>query len=126
MTSYTKFINCPNPECGMPLEPTEESCPKCDTEIHKEFLNSYLEIDVAHKGQTKEDARQQIIEGLSDALLLQYKGLKVIHGFGGENRNRGVIAREAKYVLQGIADSKGYTLKQDGNNPGAHILVFED
>ena len=125
MTETASTINCPNPVCGIPVTATESSCPKCDTPLHDAFSEQYYEIDVAHSSQTREEARLQIEEGLNYALLYRYKGLKVIHGYGGANRNRGVIAKEAKWRLQDIADRKGYELEQDRHNPGAHILNFD-
>ena len=120
-----KFILCSNPDCGIPIDPSALSCPKCDTPLRQSLSRYYFEIDVAHAGQTREDARQQIAEGLNEALLFGYKGLRVIHGHGGAHRSRGTIAREAKYILQQLATAKGYKLKPDGNNMGAHLIDFD-
>lgn len=107
------------------MDPTDLHCPKCDTSLHQAFSERYYEIDVAHAGQTWEDARIQIEEGLNAALLYRYKGLKVVHGYGSSNPRRGVIAREARYLMQLIAERKGYELRPDRNNPGAHLLDFD-
>jgi len=125
MTPPQQLVDCPNPFCGIPVDPADQTCPKCDTSLHDVFSKQYLEIDVAHAGQTREDARLQIEEGLNAALLHRYRGLRVIHGFGGSNRNRGVIAREARYLMQRIAERKGYGFRPDGENPGAHIIDFD-
>lgn len=125
MTLPNQSIDCPNPLCGIPVDPTGSNCPKCDASLRDVFCEQYFEIDVAHFGQSREDAREQIEEGLNAALLNHFKGLKVIHGFGGDNRNRGVIAKEAKYLMQRIAARKGYGFKPDRDNPGAHILDFD-
>jgi hypothetical protein len=124
MSGMSAFVECPNPLCGIPVDPADLTCPKCDTSLHDVFSAHYYEIDVAHAGQTREEARLEIEEGLNTALLHRYKGLRVIHGFGGANRNRGVIAREARYVMQRIAQRKGYGFRPDGDNPGAHIIDF--
>ena len=115
-----------NPDCGIPVDPAELTCPKCDTALHEACSEQYYEIDVAHAGQTREDARLQIEEGLNTALLYRFKGLRVVHGYGGAYRSRGVIAKEARYIMQGIAERKAYGFRPDGNNPGAHIIDFED
>ena len=125
MTDLPGLVECPNPFCGIPVDPTERHCPKCDASLHEVFSKQYLEIDVAHHGQTREDARLEIEEGLNMALLHRFKGLRVIHGYGGANRNRGVIAREARDVMQRIAERKGYGFRPDGDNPGAHIIDYD-
>lgn len=125
MPGHPQLIECPNPHCGIPVDPADQYCPKCDAALHDVFSKLFYEIDVAHDGQTREDAREEIEEGLNFALLHRYRGLRVIHGFGGDNRNRGVIAREAKYVMQRIAERKGYDFRPDGDNPGAHVIDFD-
>ena len=126
MAKPVPLIECTNPDCGIPVDPTELTCPKCDASLHDALSKQYYEIDVAHAGQTWEDARQEIEEALNAALLYRYRGLKVIHGYGSSNPRRGVIAREAKHLMQLIAARKGYAFKPDRNNPGAHLLDFED
>ena len=124
MAGLHRFIDCPNSDCGIPVDPVELSCPKCDAPLREAFRQQYYEIDVAHAGQTREIARHEIEEGLNTALLYGFKGLKVIHGYGGAHRSRGIIAREAKYTLQVIARRKGYGLRRDAENPGAHLIDF--
>lgn len=126
MARPTKLIYCTNPDCGIPVDPVVLDCPKCNNSLHEAFSELYFEIDVAHNGQTWEQARHEIEEGLNDALLYRYKGLKVIHGYGSSNRKRNIIAREARHLMRKIADNKGYELKPDRHNLGAHLLDFED
>jgi len=124
MAEHFNHIDCPNPDCGIPVDPTEHSCPKCDTSLLDVFSHRYLEIDVAHGGQTRADARLEIEEGLNTALLYRFKGLRVIHGHGGTNKNRGIIARDAAYFMQRIANEMGYGFRPDGSNQGAHLIDF--
>lgn len=126
MARPTKLIYCTNPDCGIPVDPVVLDCPKCNTSLHEAFCELYYEIDVAHDGQTWEQARHEIEEGLNEALLYRYRGLKVIHGYGSSNRKRNIIAREARHLLHKIAESKGYQCRPDRYNPGAHLLNFED
>ncbi len=126
MTDPARLIPCPNPDCGIPVDPVDLNCPKCEASLHAVFADCYFEIDVAHAGQTREIARREIEEGLDHALLYRFRGLKVIHGYGGPNRNRGVIAREAKYIMRQIAERKGYGFREDKRNPGAHLIDFEE
>ena len=125
MAKPFQTVDCKNPDCGIPVDPSELTCPKCDTDLHNALSEQYYEIDVAHGGQTREEAKEEIEEGLNTALLYRFKGLKVIHGYGSSLSKRGVIAREASYFMKTIAAVKGYGFTQDGLNRGAHIIDFE-
>ena len=124
MANPVPTIDCTNPDCGIPVDPSELTCPKCDTDLHNALNEQFYEIDVAHNNQTREEAKVEIEEGLNTALLYRFRGLKVIHGYGSGSSKRGAIAREATRFMEILAARKGYGFRQDGFNRGAHLIDF--
>ncbi|MEC7605788.1 MAG: Smr/MutS family protein [Pseudomonadota bacterium] len=124
MANSVPTVDCTNPDCGIPVDPSKLTCPKCDTDLHNALSEQFYEIDVAHNGQTREEAKVEIEEGLNTALLCRFRGLKVIHGYGSGSSKRGAIAREATRFMEILAARKGYGFRQDGFNRGAHLIDF--
>lgn len=124
MANSVPTVDCTNPDCGIPVDPSELTCPKCDTDLHNALSEQFYEIDVAHNGQTREEAKVEIEEGLNTALLYRFRGLRVIHGYGSGSSKRGAIAREATRFMETLAARKGYGFRQDGFNRGAHLIDF--
>ena len=124
MANSGPTIDCTNPDCGIPVDPSELTCPKCDTDLHNALSEQFYEIDVAHNNQTREEAKVEIEEGLNTALLYRFRGLKVIHGYGSGSSKRGAIAREATRFMEKLAARKGYGFRQYGFNRGAHLIDF--
>ena len=91
MTNSVPTVDCTNPDCGIPVDPSELTCPKCDTDLHNALSEQFYEIDVAHNGQTREEAKVEIEEGLNTALLYRFRGLRVIHGYGSGSSKRGPL-----------------------------------
>src|SRR6266513_5266060 len=96
----SKFI-----KCGEPLRP----------------YRSLLEVDVAHAGESWEQAEEKIKRAVDQGLRDQHKGVKVIHGHG-RSTGRAVIRAKAIDLLGERARSTRGRLVQDNGNPGAHIL----
>lgn len=114
---------CPN--CGMTVPNRDASeCPKCETSLRKTFVRELYEIDVAHGGETWELAEKRITDSCSAALYGQYRGLKVIHGYGSGRGHTSHIRSHAIPLLKRLARETGGKVVPDRRNPGAHILYF--
>ena len=102
-----------------------ETCIKCGAKLQRIFSGPLLIIDVAHKGEDREEALRKVIMGIEDALNGGHRGLKVIHGRGRSSGGPGIIKSHVVRLLQQEAKRLGARLAGDRNNPGAHILYFE-
>ena len=125
MANPLPAVDCRNPDRGIPVDPSQLTCPKCDIDLLNALSEQYYEIDVAHNGQIWEEAKVEIEDGLNAALLCRFKGLKVIHSYGSASSKSGAIAREASHFMETIAALRGYGSGQDGLNRGAHLIDFE-
>lgn len=110
------------PECGFPLDCFQLStCPKCDGgELHH-HLRGVLEVDIAHCGETWELAREKIADALDQALSKQYRGLKIIHGYG-STTGRSIIGPRAVAYLRHLAEQFGGRYAPDWQNRGASLI----
>ena len=82
-------------------------------------------VDVAHAGESWEQAHQKIVKAVDRALVGRHKGVKIVHGYG-QSTGHSVIRTRAIELLNTLAQRTGGRLKADGNNPGAHILWLAD
>ena len=106
--------------CGNPLNFANGSkCIKCGEPLRP--YRSLLEVDVAHAGESWEQAEEKIKRAVDQGLRDQHKGVKIIHG-SGRTTGRSVIRGKAIDLLGELARSSGGRLVQDNGNPGAHIL----
>ena len=121
--------------CGNPLNFANGSkCIKCGEPLRP--YRSLLEVDVAHAGESWEqaeekikravgesweEASQKIVKAVDRGLSGRHKGVKIIHGHG-RSTGRSLIYRKAVDLLRELADQTGGRLVQDNGNPGAHIL----
>jgi hypothetical protein len=83
--------------------------------------NAMYEVDVAHNGETWELAQQMIIQALDQAIYGQFKGLKVIHGYGSLS-GTAVIAPRAISLMRHLAEQNDARFAKDLKNPGASII----
>lgn len=112
------------PDCGFPVDPVaEECCPKCERPLRRHDLAGLMEIDVAHGGESWEQARDKIERAFDRALAGSHRGLLVIHGRGAST-GRSVIGPRAVELLRVLASTCGGKLVKDRGNPGAHIVWF--
>ncbi len=109
------------PECGFPLESGGAACPKCGETWSGRPVRGLLEVDVAHAGETWEQAREKILRAVDRGVMNGHRGVKIIHGYGA-SRGRGVIRIQALPLLRALAAKTGGRLAPDQGNPGAHIL----
>lgn len=115
--------DCPN--CGFPFEPaSEEDCRKCGDPLPL-TLRGLLHIDIAHHGETWEEARLKLNRGIDRALQDYHSGLKVVHGYGSGGRGA-VIAPQAIALMKHAAREVGGRYTKDKYNPGASILWLND
>lgn len=80
-----------------------------------------LEVDVAHAGESWEEARLKIERALDQALHWGHKGLKIVHGRGAST-GRAVIAPRAISYLRHLAEQHDGRFARDRHNPGASII----
>ena len=109
--------------CGFPLEAMGLSeCPKCDdyAPISRNTQGT-LEIDIAHAGETWEQAKAKIDRALNDALYYNHKALKVIHGYGSSG-GKGIIGSQARPYLRMLAERYEGRFATDRNTPGASLI----
>ncbi len=78
-------------------------------------------MDVAHAGETWEQAREKILRAVDRGVVDGHRGVKIIHGYGASN-GHGVIRAQAVPLLRVLAAKTGGRLAPDRGNPGAHIL----
>lgn len=93
-------------ECGFPLEAMGvDDCPKCDhgSSPRRIAEQGILEVDIAHAGETWEEAKSKIDRAFDDALYYRHSALKVIHGYGSTS-GRSVIGPRAKSYLRHLAE----------------------
>lgn len=111
-------------ECGFPLERFGVvRCPKCDGVTAGRIGRGILEVDVAHSGETWEEAREKILSAFDQAREGGYRGLKIIHGYG-STTGQAVIAPRATAYLRHLAEQVEGRYTGDRRNQGASVLWF--
>lgn len=106
-------------QCGNPIESVAEICPKCGRRgAVRQDGKKYLEVDVAHAGETVEKALAKLNQAASEAMAGAYPGLKVMHGYGSGYSHTHLIKEAVLKRLTALQDRYGGRLLQDGN-PGA-------
>lgn len=117
-------MNCPS--CGFPLKQKDSPryCPKCDLDLVKEKAKRSMVVDVAHGGESVAEACRKLELAVNECLWDGHPKLKVIHGYGSQGR-RGLIRERVLREMEGYAKRLGCELREDGQNEGAHWLVFQ-
>lgn len=98
-------------------------CPKCDGVTAGRIGRGILEVDVAHSGETWEEAREKILSAFDQAREGGYRGLKIIHGYG-STTGQAVIAPRATAYLRHLAEQVEGRYTGDRRNQGASVLWF--
>jgi hypothetical protein len=105
-------------QCGIPLETVMQECPKCGgRSAARQVGMRFLEVDVAHAGETVERAIAKLNQAASEALAGAYQGLKVVHGYGSEHNHTHRIKEAVRKRLVALHNKYGGRLIQD-SNPG--------
>lgn len=117
-------MECRN--CGFrPPNRTEDVCRKCDTPFRGEIVDDLYVVDVAHDGETVDEAIGKTTRAVSDALLLSFKGVKIIHGYGSGKGYPARISAAVRPLLEQLARDHSADLVQDRHTRGAQILYFQ-
>ncbi len=112
-------------ECGFPIHSVSLThCPKCDTPMRARTNGRLHFIDVAHAGESQDDAFEKLDRAIDFAIAGNFKGVKVVHGRGA-SRGRSVLKPLVVARMKREAKRHGGKVVQDKQNPGAHILYFE-
>ncbi len=109
-------------QCGMLIDEGQD-CPKCDLPAAQQKLDALYVIDVAHSGETWDQAEVKIMNAIDTCLFQHYKGLKVIHGRG-SHRGSGVIRARATQLMRYLAEQHGGKYTRDRHNEGASLIYF--
>ncbi len=108
------FVNCAN--CGMEYDERTHKCPKCDTPAYSDNRNQTLTVDIAHHGETLDNALQKLSAALTEAQSKRYGRLRLIVGSGKINSE---LARDLEWSRsQGVIKS----FQHESSNQGAYIL----
>lgn len=119
MADLMTKLNCG--VCGNPIETVAEACPKCgEKRAVRQDGKKYLEVDVAHAGETVEKALAKLNQTVSEALAGAYMGLRVVHGYGSGHNHTHLIKEAVQKRLLALQERYGGKLIQDGN-PGATL-----
>ena len=111
-------------QCGIPLDTLAEECPKCgEKRAVRQDGKKYLEVDVAHTGETVERALAKLNQAASEALAGAYQGLKVVHGYGSGHNHTHLIKEAAQKRLTALQNKYGGRLIHEGN-PGTTQWQF--
>ena len=109
-------------ECGFPLDEFGVvRCPKCDGGGIGRVGRGILEVDVAHAGETWEEARGKIREAVERAHDGAYRGVKIVHGYGSMT-GQSVIGPRATAYLRHLAEEMGGRYTGDRRNRGASVI----
>lgn len=105
-------------QCGNSIGSVAEACPKWgEKSAVRHDGKKFLEVDVAHAGETVERALAKLNQAASEALAGAYHGLRVVHGYGSEHNHTHRIKEAVQKRLVALHDKYGGRLIQDGN-PG--------
>jgi len=110
--------------CGFPrLDQMASACPKCDEPYGaQQAKRGLLEVDIAHAGESWEQAKAKIDRSLDQALDRGHAGLKIIHGYGSSTSGQSIIGPQAKAYLKHLADWHGGRYTSDRQTPGASLI----
>ena len=103
-------------QCGIPLDTLAKECPKCgEKRAVRQDGKKYLEVDVAHAGETVEKALAKLNQAASEALAGAYMGLRVVHGYGSGHNHTHLIKEAVQKRLVALHDKYGGKLIQEEN-----------
>jgi predicted RNA-binding Zn-ribbon protein involved in translation (DUF1610 family) len=112
-------------QCGIPLETVMQECPKCGgRSASRQDGKRFLDVDVAHAGETVERAMAKLNQAASEALAGAYQGLRLVHGYGSGHNHSHRIKEAVRNRLLALQERYGGQLLNDGN-PGATSWRFK-
>lgn len=110
--------------CGFPLHVGNgDECAKCGepTTFRRSATQGLLEVDVAHAGESWEQAKRMIDRALDDAERHGHSGIKIIHGYGSSS-GTSIIAPQARSYMRHLADQVGGRFTPDRKTLGSSLL----
>lgn len=118
-----KRLACP--VCGyIPDSLAVTTCPKCDAKIYEARSATCLQFDIAHHGQTVEQALAQIDNALNRAILMRASRIRFVCGYGSGAGHTSIIKVQALHYLRRLAASRGYRVETPAHNPGEIDVIL--
>ena len=122
MADLMTKLNCG--VCGNPIETVAEACPKCgEKRAVRQDGKKYLEVDIAHAGETVEKALANLNQAVNEALYGGYQGLRVVHGYGSACNHTSRIKDAVKAQLVSFRKMYQGSISQN-HNPGVTVWTF--
>lgn len=110
--------------CGNPIGSVAEVCSKCGGRgTVRQDKKKYLEVDVAHAGETVERALVKLTQAVDEALYGGYQGLRVVHGYGSDGHHTKRIKQAVQAKLVSFREKYQGTISQN-QNPGLTTWKF--
>ena len=103
-------------QCGMPVSPGTEHCPKCGSRLDQQTDGSTVTVDIAHQGERVHEALKKMHAAIAEEKTGPAQYLRIVVG-GGTIRQ---AAEEALITLAHRQAIKSYN--PDGRNPGAFMV----
>lgn len=111
-------------QCGIPLDTLAKECPKCgEKRAVRQDGKKYLEVDVAHAGETVERALAKLNQAVNEALYGGYQGLRVVHGYGSVCNHTSRIKDAVKAQLVSLRKKYQGSISHN-HNPGVTVWTF--
>ena len=79
------------------------------------------EVDVAHGGETWQQAQAMIIDALDQAIYGHFKAVRIIHGYGSRT-GQSIIGPRAIALMRHLADTHNARFAKDNKNPGVSLI----
>lgn len=119
MADLMTKLNCG--VCGNPIENIAEACLKCgEKRAVRQDGKRFLDVDVAHAGETVEGALAKLNQAASEALAGAYQGLRVVHGCGSEHNHTHRIKDAVRTRLVALQRKYRGSITKS-NNPGLTV-----
>ena len=111
-------------QCGNSIGSVAEACPKCgEIRTVGQDGKKYLEVDVAHAGETVERALAKLNQAVNEAFYGGYQGLRVVHGYGSVCNHTSRIKDAVKAQLVSFRKKYQGTISHN-HNPGVTVWTF--
>ena len=119
--------------CGHKVDETEEYCPRCDCDLDDLWddyydnlpINRLYIADVAHDGESLEEAKYKVEKAVEIAKFYNYKGVKIIHGYGSKRGHSHIIHDNIVPFLRQLSNRYNIKLTADKQTKGAHIIFLK-
>lgn len=107
------------------LQVNATHCLKCDFDFNAAITQKPLVIDLVHQGESIQQALSKLEQAINACFWNHQPALKVIHGYGSSGHSARIMPHIVN-ALQKYARQYHGTVRPDGENPGAHWLIFNE